>query len=88
LYVYSPRLTTEMVRLSTIKYDQLRSNYGNSTSIQSKLSVASFFNKPKNINPSTIKLFIRATVITTFTTVNYGLVRSVRLSTVYYGLLR
>ena len=69
----------ELVRLSTAKYGQLRSNYGNITSFQSYLSVASFW-KPKNINPSTVKLFIRTTVITT---VNYGLVRSVRLSTVY-----
>jgi len=43
-----------------------------------------FLNKSKNINSSTAKLFIRATVITT---VNYGLVRSVRLSTVYYSLV-
>ena len=33
--VFTTAFNTEMVRLSTPKYGQLRSNYGNSTSIQS-----------------------------------------------------
>ena len=47
-----------------------------------------FFNKSKNINPSTVILLIRTTAITTF---NYGLVRSIVWSTTvkpHYGLLR
>jgi len=39
-----------------------------------------FLNKSKNINPSTVKLFIEATF-------NYGLGRSLRISTVYYGYI-
>ena len=74
-----------MVRLSTAKYGQLRSNYGSSTSIQSLLSVASFWPRSKNINPSTVKLFIRASVITTL---SYGQLRSSTIGMFKYGLLR
>ena len=47
-----------------------------------------FLNKSKNINPSTVILLIRTTVITTF---NYGLVQSIVWSTTvkqHWGLLR
>ena len=73
-----------MLRLSTAKYGQLRLNYSNSTSIQSKLSVT-IFEQVLNINTSLGKLFVGSTAIISF---NYGYLRSSMINTFQYGLLR